>query len=518
MKQIIPLLLAMVLVLSGCGVSYEEGPGISWEEYQQSQVQDNQDNGEDTGTNEETAYPEAFSLAYHKGHTLDPITCGEGIQQDVSALLYEPLVELDEQLEPQPLLCESWHWDESGRVLTLVIRQGVTFSDGTTLTAADVADTLRRAADSERYGYRLRQASSITSNNSAGQVTITLTSPNQGFPALLDIPVVKRNTAGQTVPIGTGPYVFVTGSESDSLVANPSWWQQKELPVDTIPLVHAKDKDTAMYLFSSRRIQLLRADPTSDLVSASGKAESTAVPTCRFQFIGFNTTEGVFASAAARTAFSQGIQRDMVASALLSGNALAAAFPVSPLSPLYPQDLAPEYSYESTLEDLSAAGANTGQSQELTLLVNEDNSFRVACAEFIAEGLSLLDWKITVKALPWEEYLSALAAGDFDLYYGEVRLTADWDLTSLIGTGGSLNYGGYTNTVTDGLLQSFAAAGDRSYAARQLYAHLLTTAPIAPICFQQDVLLTHTGVASGMAPTATSVFSHLENWTIHLAQ
>ena len=515
MRRIIPLLLAVLLALPGCGSNYEEGPGISWEEYQQSQSPDSEEASSD---GQDVNYPAVFSMAYHKDHTLDPITCGEGIQQDVAALLYEPLVELDVHMEPQPLLCENWLWDESGLVLTLAIRQDVTFSDGSSLTAADVADTLRRAAATERYGYRLRQVASITSRNSAGQVTITLTTPNQGFPALLDIPVVKRNTAGQTVPIGTGPYVLVTGSESDSLVANSSWWQQEKLPADTISLVHAKDKDTAMYLFSSRRVELLRADPTSDLVSASGKAVSTPVPTCRFQFIGFNTTQGVFASAEARAAFSRGIQREMVASALLSGNALAAAFPISPLSGLYPGDLAPVYSYEETMEDVAAAGANTGESRELTLLVNEDNSFRVACAEFIAENLSLLDWRISVKALPWEEYLSALAAGDFDLYYGEIRLTADWDITNLIGTGGSLNYGGYTNPVTDSLLQSFAASGDRAYAARQLCAHLLTTAPIAPICFQQDVLLTHDGVVSGMAPTATSVFSGLEGWTIQLAQ
>lgn len=512
MKRIFSLLLAVILVLSGCGVSYEEDPGISWEEYQQSQS----DQGEQVNPVEEENYPAVFSMAYHKNHTLDPITCGEGIQQDVAALLYEPLVQLDEQFEPVPLLCESWAWDESGLVLTLVIRPGVTFSDGSELTAADVADTLRRAADSERYGYRLRQVASITSSSSAGTVTITLTTPNRGFPALLDIPVVKRSTSGQSVPLGTGPYVFVTGSDSDSLVANPSWWQQKSLPVDTIPLVHAKDKDTAMYLFSSHRIELLRADPTSDLISASGRAVNTAVPTCTFQFIGFNTTSGVFTSAEARSAFSRGIQRDMVADALLSGNALAAAFPISPLSPLYPEELVPAYSYESTINDLTAAGANTGQVQTLTLLVNEDNSFRVTCAEFIAESLSLLDWQITVKALPWEEYMAALAAGDFDLYYGEVRLTADWNVTDLIGTGGKLNYGGYTSAVTDALLQSFAGASDRAYAAQQLCSNLLITAPIAPICFQQDVLLTHEGVVSGMRPTATSIFSGLEEWTIHL--
>ena len=202
--------------------------------------------------------------------------------------------------------------------------------------------------------------------------------------------------------------------------------------------------------------------------------------------------------------------------ALLSGNALAAAFPISPLSALYPEDLAPSYRYEDAVEALADAGGDTGQRQALTLLVNEENSFRVACASFIAESLSLLDWQITVETLPWEAYLAALAAGEFDLYYGEVRLTADWDIADLVGSGGSLNYGGYANVVTDALLQAFTSSTDRSYAARQLCAHLLGTTPIAPVCFQQDTLLTHEGVAQGMSPTATSVFFGLENWTIHL--
>ena len=102
MRRIIPLLLAVLLALSGCGSNYEEGPGISWEEYQQSQSPDSEEASSD---GQDVNYPAVFSMAYHKDHTLDPITCGEGIQQDVAALLYEPLVELDVHMEPQPLLC-----------------------------------------------------------------------------------------------------------------------------------------------------------------------------------------------------------------------------------------------------------------------------------------------------------------------------------------------------------------------------------------------------------------------------
>ena len=42
--------------------------------------------------------------------------------------------------------------------------------------------------------------------------------------------------------------------------------------------------------------------------------------------------------------------------------------------------------------------------------MNEEDSFRVTSAQFIAESLSVLDWRITVRALPWEEYTAALAA------------------------------------------------------------------------------------------------------------
>ena len=264
MRRFFTLLLCALLVLSGCADSAEDLPDPSWEEYQHGQ------SSADQPEEAEPELPAAFSLAYHKDHTLNPITCGEGLQQDVSALLYETLFQLDANFEPVPLLCESYSWDETGLVCTLTIREGVLFSDGTDLTAADAAASLRAAAASERYGYRLRQIVSITSNRNR-QVILTLSAPNQGLISLLDIPVVKSGTENQTVPTGTGPYLFVTGSDGNYLLANDDWWQAKPLPVSSIPLVHAKDQDTAVYLFSSRRVELLTLDPAGDQISTAGQ-------------------------------------------------------------------------------------------------------------------------------------------------------------------------------------------------------------------------------------------------------
>lgn len=511
MRRPLALLLALAL-LTGCAAPAEPDLEPEWESYQQGLLGETEPEPEP----EEPAYPAAFTLAWQQDQTLDPIACGEGIQEDVASLLFEPLFRLNEAFEPQPLLCQSYSWDEAGLVCTLELRQDVTFEDGSPLTARDVADTLRRAAASERYGYRLRQVVSAAANR-AGQVVITLAAPNRGLPALLDIPIVKSGSEDRQVPVGTGPYRLISENGERSLQARTDWWQGKALPVETIPLVQAKDRDTALYLFSTHRVELLTVDPTDDLSSVTGQAQSTSRPTSLLQFIGFNTAEGrLFASAAARAAFSRAIPRETLVDVQLAHLALPAQFPISPLSPLYPKDQERPYSREDALAGLRLAGQNTGEVKELSLLVNQEDGFRVTSARFIAQNLSLLDWKVSVQALPWEDYVAALEAGEFDLYFGEVRLTADWDLTDLAGTGGALNYGGFTDPALDEAMAAFAAAADRQAAARTLTGLLQSAAPIAPICFKSYTVLTHPGVAEGLDPAPSDTFRGLENWSIRL--
>ena len=110
----------------------------------------------------------------------------------------------------------------------------------------------------------------------------------------------------------------------------------------------------------------------------------------------------------------------------------------------------------------------------------------------------------------------ALERGDFDLYLAEVRLTADFDLTQLVGTRGGLNYGGWSDPATDGLLSAFRAAGAelRSSAAASLCSHLIQNAPIVPICFKNGSVLTQWGRLSGLDPVRDNVFHGLENWVL----
>ena len=458
--------------------------------------------------------PASFALPYVPGQSLDPVTCPDGMQQTVVSLVCEGLFRLDGSLEPQPWLCSGYTCDSAALTYGFTLRSGVTFSDGSPLTAADVKATLDRARSSERYRTRLAAVSSVSAGD--GTVTVTLSQPNTGFPALLDIPIVKAGTQ-DAVPIGTGPYLLSDSDSAPCLVANQLWWQGDGQPVDRISLVEAADRDTMLYRFTSHDVQLITADLTgTDPITATGNISYQDADTTILHYLGCNTTRAPLDSAAFRKALDLGINRPTVVSAFLSGHGTAAQFPVSPRSSLYPRDLEAAYSADAFSQALSASGYTAGRA--LTLLVNTENSFKVSIARQLAESFSAAGVPMEVRALPWADYTAALTAGNFDLYYGEIKLSADWDLSALLAAGGAANYGGWADPRTDQLLAAYAAASDRPAAMKSLCSYLRSQAPILPICFKSTSVLMQSGVLDGIAPTMAEPFHNLSACTIHLRE
>lgn len=459
--------------------------------------------------------PERFALPYAPDRSLDPVTCSDGMQQVVASLVCEGLFRLGPDFEPEPWLCAGYTYDSAAAAYTLTLRSGVTFSDGSPLTAADVKATLDRARTSERYQARL---SAIKAVSAAGDVvTIALSTPNSALPALLDVPIVKSGTEKNAAPVGTGPYLFSKEESGAYLIANQSWWQGDGQPVDRISLVESADQDTMLYRFTSHDVQLITADLTgTSPISATGNINYRDANTTILQYVGCNVTRAPLDNAAFRCALGLGINRTYVVSAFLSGHGAAAQFPVAPSSPLYPAALEARYS----LDAFTAALADCGYTAEktLTLLVNSENSFKVAVAGYLAESFTAAGVPTEVRTLPWEEYSAALAAGNFDLFYGEVKLTADWDLSALLATDGALNYGGWTDPRTDQLLADCASAADCAAAVETLCKHIQSQAPILPVCFKSTSVLMQANVLEGLSPTMAEPFYNLSACTIHLRE
>lgn len=237
--------------------------------------------------------------------------------------------------------------------------------------------------------------------------------PNTGLPALLDIPIVKSGTHQNTAPTGTGPYLFSDADGTAYLVANQSWWRGGGQPVDRILLTEAADWDTMLYRFTTHDVQLITADLTGiSPINATGNTSYLDANTTILQYLGCNTTRAPLDNAAFRKALASGFNRTYIVSAFLSGHGTAAQFPVSPVSSLYPSALEERYSRDSFTAALAASGYTSGRT--LSLLVNQENSFKVSVAQYLADTFSSAGVPVEVNALPWEEYTAALAAGNFE--------------------------------------------------------------------------------------------------------
>jgi peptide/nickel transport system substrate-binding protein len=500
-KALIALALALTLCLTGCvdtTVTTEPEPEVSVSP---------------------SAAPErtAFALPYYSGVSLHPIT-GSGRTNLVPAsLVYQGLFALDNSFEPQEVLCASSAVSEDGLTWSFTLTDAV-FSDGTPLTADDVAASLELARTSTLYADRLSAVRTVEAGED-GTVVVTLSAPNGALPALLDIPVVRDGEEGEP-PLGTGPYAYAQEGGQWKLIRQPS--APDTAPAE-IPLVAVDGADDLIYAFDAGEVSLVVSDLTgANALGYSAGYEVFSYPTTTLLYVGFQTASGPCEDALVRQAISRSFDRDTVTASLLAGYGDATCLPFSPRSALYSaqREQAGSYSSETAQALLTQAGYTVGEdglrfkgrtALALTLVVNTDNSFKLSVAEYLAGQLTELGIQVEVQKLAWADYLTALTRGEFDLYLGEVALTPDFDLSPLLGQGGELNYGGYASAETDVLLSQLCAAtgSARTRAADALLEQFQADAPLAPLCFKRYAVLTQWQAVTGLEPTYQNPFAAL---------
>lgn len=509
MKRFLSALLAAMLlsILTGCS-SWEdpsmEDPFRELTEYYQSE-------------NEEvTLMPVTeFTLPYFSGESLDPFSCPDGIQLTLGTLLYEGLYRLDEQFRPQAVLAESASYDSAAHSYTIQLRQDARFSDGSPVTGNDVMRSLLRAQESIRYAGRLVDVKRIESSGSA--VVITLEHGNRHFLSRLDIPILKAGTETDLIPIGSGPYYWAEDEGTPYLAKNSHNSRSAAMPLARIELNACRNVDAASYAFYAREVQLLTCDLTST-IGDNIAGEPVDADTGVLLYLGFNLRQSRLEDAAVRQALSLAIDRSSIVSAYLLGHGKAAQFPISPCDPLYPADSEKECSADAFTAAMEEIGLNSGEhTYTLTLLVNEESSFKTAIAREIAERCSTCDLQITVKAVPWDTYQAALEDGQFDLYLGECKLTADWDLTPFLDGEGGLNYGAWYDPDLGALLSAWLESDEshQESAMNALCKAVQQKAPFLPLCFKSSSVLVNVGVVENLHPTAADPFYHMEDWVIH---
>lgn len=446
---------------------------------------------------------QSLTLAAYANQSFHPILSRDQVNLTLTPLLYQGLFQLDTSFSPQKQLCHSYEVSEDGLVWTFTLRRDVTFSDGTPLTAAHAVQSLELArTGASHYAGRFSCINSIAAQGDY-ELVITLSRPNTALPALLDIPIVLGSG---DYPFGTGPYVL-SQSEDGQMSLVPRTGASP-----TIPLTSVTRTRELTAAFERGDLSLLRTDLTAtDSPGYSGTYTTVDYDTTSLVYLGFNTAASPFGSAATRRAAACAVDRGALVSAAWSGHARASALPIHPASPLYDESLARQLPTPDNARQLMEQTGLSGR--RVTLIVNSENSYKRTAAQLVAQHLEQAGLSVTVSSLPWADYLSALANGRFDLYLGEVTLTADFDLTNLLSSGGSLNYSRWRSGEGDRLLQTFLSAPEeeRQQAAADLCAHLTDQMPMAPLCFKRGSVLTRWDRAQELTPTRANVFFGIDN-------
>ena len=163
--------------------------------------------------------------------------------------IYNGLVRIDEKLEVQPVLAESWEMAKPDATeWVFKLRRGVTFHNGKTLTSADVVWNLRRhlGAKSESRAKSMMADVRDVQADGPDVVRVTLARPNAEFPVVLALPYLAIAPEGYSDylnPVGTGPFKmkeFTPGGGS-MFVRNEQYWNAANVFLDAIEVVAIAD-------------------------------------------------------------------------------------------------------------------------------------------------------------------------------------------------------------------------------------------------------------------------------------
>ncbi len=371
-----------------------------------------------------------MSLADSDVTSLDPIVPPDNMSIWTMLHIYDQLVRVGKDgLSVDPDAADSWKTSADGKTWTFHIRDGIKFSDGAPLTAADAKFSMQRAISKDSiFGDSFTLVDSITAPD-ARTLVITLKKPWASFLAYVSLYVAsitpeKLVTAqGKDFwehPIGSGPYVLTEWVKNDHLTLkrNPNYWEKPYPYADELRFDVLTDDNTRMLKLRSGELDIATNVPPNQ-VEALKKTKGLVVslfPQMRFDFVYVNHAKKPFGDARVRRALNYVVDRQAMLKSVLFGYGQVAASMLPPmlywneqLKP-YPLDVAKAKAL------LKEAGYSNGFSTEVIVYAGDNQASQIATVlkdEFKAIGVDL---KVTV--LEPGAARARRKAGDFEMIKG----------------------------------------------------------------------------------------------------
>ena len=450
---------------------------------------------------------------------------------DAVSMIYEPLFDFDENLNPIPVLgVECVRVDQ--RQYRVTLKSGVKWHDGSDFNANDVIYTVNALKSSENvYSADVKKITQVDFV-SKNKVLFTLSEPVVNFKGLLGFPIIKRNTSlsdfSDFVPVGTGSYKFSEKKGGTYSFVKNAEWHGGEASDKTVTITLLKDKQSAVYAFDANEADII----SSKLMDLRENTPRRKVSVQEYisndlTFLGFNTSQGLLSLPEVRRAVAYLIDKDDIVKSELYGRAVAADVPIYPKAWFYnAADDVVEVNVDNTYLErvlgdngwFKKNGVYTkdfgSYETELTLsiLVNSDNEEKKAIAAKLAKILTDNGIIVRVKAYPYDRYLGSIRSGEFSMFIGETAMEKSMDPTDLVKSG--KNYFLFSNEETDDILSRMSAAeSDEELSA--LYSEFsgifLKEMPFVPLFFRKGELILASGLSGFGTPNYYRPYRNVEN-------
>ena len=414
--------------------------------------------------------------------------------------IYDGLLEVNADLQLEPALATEWTVSDDGLTYTFTLRDGVSFHNGRTMTAADVVYSYERIMAEDTGSPQASRFAAVASAEAIDDTTVvfTLSSPYAPFLSnLTNLSVVPKEVVEaegnlQQVAVGTGPFMLkeVVPDTYVLLEANPNYYRDGEPGVAELKYNVVPEASTRAAGLRTGTYHLLPdVDPaTAETLKTTPNIDLLTTQDLAYTLLGVNTTRAPFNTPEAREALNYAINREEIVEAVYFGNAV----PGGPLSPGLVDWAIPTSSYacynydpDKAAQMLADAGYN-GEEIEIitfgTLKVVSDLS-QVLQAQLQDAGINA-----TVSIEEFGTFVQRWRNSDFDAFVSLNGGSTDPDgyFYRTFSTGGSTNVYQFSNPAVDLLLNDGRTTTDQQ-ARKAIYdevqQQLACKGPVAHIAY-----------------------------------
>ena len=334
-------------------------------------------------------------------------------------------MELDAELNIIPALAESWAFNEDATSLTLNLRQGVTFHDGSAMDSADVRASFERILDEETGAAARSRYTGISAIETpdANTVVFALSEPNVpllGALASINAAVISEEEADSgdfSGANGTGAFVLDewTPEEVTTLSANASWWGDGP-NVDGVEIRIIPDEASILAALRVGEIDFaLLNDPLiATLLIGDESIQLNRVPALAYHVLQLNASREPLDQLAVRQALSCAIDRQQI----LDTASLGEGSVTGPLtSAAYAVPLDEYFCYERDVEMARSLLAEAGLAEGFSISViaaNAEPPTALSEAQTIQAQLAEIGVEVVIESMELGTYIDRWLAADFD--------------------------------------------------------------------------------------------------------